>query len=504
MELHALGDPEAAYSLRSREVWAVPFVNPDGYIANENLLHKVIRKNQRPTCDDTLQQSTYSTQSGVDLNRNFGFHWSAQYQPCAEEYQGSAPFSEPETQALKKLIEAHEFKTAVNFHSYGGMLTHPYNFGAKRLAVDDQRFYDEIAKVFQWAKFGPALATVGYPAPGESDDWMYSAHHILSMSPEVGPEAGGFWPASTLVQGIDDRNFHRIAYVVKKAGLEFNASWNQLSAGTTYAGGYLKSLSASAGEPSADVLELRLGNSGLTISSGKVLSVAISGATRPNAQGLGANDMAILERDPLKAQEARLTSTQLSFDEKNAAAAPVVTFQVEPLPNRSYIALQILMAGNLIASPLPNLGICAVEATGIQGEELLAICHCFGSLPMGQSLPVQLVSAGSDSSLGKLCRAATTSGSKAAALPELRTTGLVEIVPELKMPGRHAPNLLGNGLFFSLVVVVAVVASMSISRTCRSTNFRVAALEEEMMPAIQVNGCSEEDSLVSMHDFHQV
>jgi len=212
LELYIQGDPEAVYVLETREIWLVPFVNPDSYIANEGLRNKVIRKNRRPTC-------SRSADSGVDINRNFGVHWSKDFSLCNEEYQGTAPFSEPETKAIKKICEENKFEAAVNFHSFGGMLTHPFNWAKlPQLPADDQRIYNEIAKVFGWQKFGPAIKTVGYTAPGESDDWMYGARKIISMSPEVGPESGEFWPPAGLISGINQRNFVRTLYVVRKAG----------------------------------------------------------------------------------------------------------------------------------------------------------------------------------------------------------------------------------------------------------------------------------------------
>ena len=47
---------------------------------------------------------------GVDLNRNYGYKWGFDDNGSSsttnnETYRGTSPFSEPETQAIKKLCE---------------------------------------------------------------------------------------------------------------------------------------------------------------------------------------------------------------------------------------------------------------------------------------------------------------------------------------------------------------------------------------------------------------
>lgn len=45
--------------------------------------------------------------AGTDLNRNFGYRWGGQgssQQPCKETYAGAGPFSEPETNAIRKFV----------------------------------------------------------------------------------------------------------------------------------------------------------------------------------------------------------------------------------------------------------------------------------------------------------------------------------------------------------------------------------------------------------------
>ncbi|CAE7612365.1 cpt [Symbiodinium pilosum] len=269
------GDADAVYTLNMREIWFVPFVNPDGYVANQGLRNKVIRKNRRPTCRSSVD-------GGVDINRNFAVHWSSSFGGCSEEHGGTQPFSEPETQAFKKICEENSFKTAMNFHAYGSMLTHPFNWATRDLMdAEDKKIYQEIARVFGYKKFGPAIKTVGYTTSGESDDWMYSARHIISMSPEVGPESGGFWPPVSHIAGIDSRNFFRTLYVVGKAGMELHAEWAQqpLPASTG-----LGDLTLAGGLP-RNLVRLTISNRGLTDSEGKVLRIAVRGVSKVGAEG---------------------------------------------------------------------------------------------------------------------------------------------------------------------------------------------------------------------------
>ncbi|CAE7241410.1 cpt, partial [Symbiodinium natans] len=342
------GDPDAVYILNMREIWFVPFVNPDGYVANKGLRNKVIRKNRRPTCRSPVE-------GGVDINRNFAVHWSSSFGGCNEEHGGTQPFSEPETQAFKKICEENEFKTAMNFHAYGSMLTHPYNWAtADLMPAEDKKVYQEIARVFGYKKFGPAIKTVGYTTSGESDDWMYSARHIISMSPEVGPESGGFWPPSSQIGDIDARNFDRTLYIAGKAGMELHTEWVQQP--LPPAGPDLSSL----GDPPRSLLKLRIANRGLTSSHGKVLQIAVRGVVAGEAEG-DVGFLTVMSPTLLDSVESRQTLT---------ADKGILAWKVDSIPSRSSREFRMYLSRSSEPAAQRSVQTCVAEAFAE------SVCQC--------------------------------------------------------------------------------------------------------------------------------
>mmetsp|Transcript_4770 Transcript_4770/g.18031 ORF Transcript_4770/g.18031 Transcript_4770/m.18031 type:complete len:683 (-) Transcript_4770:225-2273(-) len=357
LELYSQRDPLAVYAVENRELWFIPFVNPDGYIANQKSGRPGVRKNGRPTCANKMN-------SGVDINRNFAVAWKAGTFPaCDEEYQGKEPFSEPETKALKGLCDRNAFKAAMNFHAFGSMLTHPYNWAptaqkAKLDKLDDDVIFNELQAVFKFDKFGPAIRTVGYTAPGESDDWFYGAKGIISMSPEVGPESGGFFPPASAIAGIDSRNFARAMHLVAKSGLQLGTSWRHLIPG----------LGAASNRA---VLELTLKNSGLSTSAGDALAVAVAGLS----EGSAAPGVAVLSG---ASAGAALPSKAFAAEGAGLATGGVA-FRVPALGRRSEAAFRLSLAGGGRAAR--TLHLCVLEA-----RPRPTVCQCSG--------PVTLAAAG--------------------------------------------------------------------------------------------------------------
>ncbi|XP_042894277.1 carboxypeptidase B-like, partial [Penaeus japonicus] len=117
---------ESPSLLRNAEWRVVPLLNPDGYVYSWNH-DRLWRKNRAPSTDPEC--------FGVDLNRNFDFHWGeagSSTRPCSFVYQGPQPFSEPETRALRDaVLEAqHRIKAYLSLHSYGQMFLYPWGFTA--------------------------------------------------------------------------------------------------------------------------------------------------------------------------------------------------------------------------------------------------------------------------------------------------------------------------------------------------------------------------------------
>ncbi len=198
-------DPEIKNLLDNTELYFIPCLNPDGYIYNELTNPNGAgfwRKNRRDNGDGTF---------GVDINRNFGYKWGnddngSSPNSGSEIYRGPAPFSEPESQNLKTFIEQREFKIALNYHSYGGLLIRPWGYTSQ--LPDDIQILDAIANVLTRENnysYGDAFETVGYGVNGVIDDFNYGDHGIYTYTPEVGTS---FWESMVEIEATNNQCLH--------------------------------------------------------------------------------------------------------------------------------------------------------------------------------------------------------------------------------------------------------------------------------------------------------
>lgn len=177
--------------LRNVEVLIVPIANPDGYIFTRT--SRFHRKNMR-TNDG-------SSCTGVDLNRNWAKDYnggqSASSFPCDDIFIGDGAFSEPETAAMRNVIQGSKGVLAqIDYHAYGGMILGPWSFSGTEIppadAVKWQKFSNFIEKGMadvRGTKYRTGLGNeniLPYYASGVLADWTY-AKGLMSATIEVHP-----------------------------------------------------------------------------------------------------------------------------------------------------------------------------------------------------------------------------------------------------------------------------------------------------------------------------
>ena len=184
-------DPVVTSLVDTTEFYLIPVFNVDGYVYS-GTTDRFWRKNRR--------LNTLDGSFGVDLNRNWGAGWGgpgAVTSPDGETYRGTAPFSEPETQALRDFFLDHPgVRAQVDVHSFGQLILWPYGYTSALSA--DQAIYEEIGLAMQSLiggvhgrtyQIGPVYSAI-YPASGVSLDWTYSELGLLSFTLELRPNGG--------------------------------------------------------------------------------------------------------------------------------------------------------------------------------------------------------------------------------------------------------------------------------------------------------------------------
>jgi hypothetical protein len=198
-------DPDATYLVNNRQIWFIPVVNPDGYVYNQTIAPGgggLWRKNRHNNGDGTY---------GVDLNRNYGNYtmWNSSNggsdpYTYSETYRGNSPFSESETQTIKFFCEDHNFKTCLNYHTFGNDVIYPW--GYLPTETNDSLTFREFAfDITGYNRYvnGVDMQTVHYGTRGNSDDYMYgddTKPRTFAMTPEVGTATSSsstsFWAAT--------------------------------------------------------------------------------------------------------------------------------------------------------------------------------------------------------------------------------------------------------------------------------------------------------------------
>ena len=211
----ATPDGEIATELvNTRELWFVCVNNPDGYEYTFTPGNRLWRKNMN---DNNANGVRGEAVDGVDVNRNHATHWGFDNEGSSndflsETYRGSAPDSEPETKAIKKLWDMVDFVFNKNDHTAAELLLWPNGFQQYTPVPDDKLFEayagdDDRSAIAdghynadgEWEitgnRFDPDLSAELYITNGDLTDDAY-AHGILAYTPEGSqpniPNVSGF------------------------------------------------------------------------------------------------------------------------------------------------------------------------------------------------------------------------------------------------------------------------------------------------------------------------
>ncbi|MFP6640104.1 MAG: M14 family zinc carboxypeptidase [Myxococcota bacterium] len=218
-------EAETTWLLDHHEIHLVLQANPDGRKLAETGLYWRKNTNQN-YCGAT------SSARGADLNRNFPFQWSccggSSNNPCANDYRGPAPTSEPEVSALVSYAQqiftdqrgpdmedvAPDDATGVSIdvHSYGDLVLWPWGHTGT-LAPNGIALQTLGRKLAYENGYWPDQAIGLYPTDGTTDDFFYGDLGVAAFTIELGTQ---FFEACNFYENtIRPDNIPTLVYATK-------------------------------------------------------------------------------------------------------------------------------------------------------------------------------------------------------------------------------------------------------------------------------------------------
>ena len=193
--------------LNYTEIWIVPVLNPDGFHYSWTT-DRWWRKNRRNNGDGTV---------GVDINRNYGYEFvgeGSSTDPASATYRGPSAFSEPETQAMRNLLDgttfSRTFRGGLSYHNYSQVIIFPWGYT-----------YDQVENVqeYEWVSGNMVnlinadhsnpqhdyVAGQGshllYNTNGDLGDWVHGTLGIMALTVELRPNGPPYFelPADEII-----------------------------------------------------------------------------------------------------------------------------------------------------------------------------------------------------------------------------------------------------------------------------------------------------------------
>jgi carboxypeptidase T len=229
---YAEGDEKIRTLVDSRHIIIVPLVNPDGSEFDiSSGSYEMWRKNRRDNGDENF---------GVDLNRNYDMRWGQGGSSSftgSEVYMGSAPFSEPETQAIRDFVEGHPNITVLlSFHTFSKLVMYPWGgtFDELENKTHLAAFQKMAATMASWNGYTAQKSSELYIATGDTCDWAYGKHGIFAFTFELDPGSifeGGFYPGQKMIVPVFQKNLEAALYLIGLADNPLRAAEPQLRYG---------------------------------------------------------------------------------------------------------------------------------------------------------------------------------------------------------------------------------------------------------------------------------
>ncbi len=193
-------DPRVRRVVDSLDVFIVPVGNPDGYVATFNG-RRLQRKNMNAVCN-------------VDLNRNYdvAFGLGVSRNCSTETYPGTAAFSEPETRAIRDLVQSlPKVRLFYDYHANAAQVMIPYaHTTARPPNYEKNRTWCELYAATLQSVHGtrhPARPgfNLGQGSGGGAFDW-FRLKHGESLVVELGG-GPGFHIAPAAIIPAAEENF---------------------------------------------------------------------------------------------------------------------------------------------------------------------------------------------------------------------------------------------------------------------------------------------------------
>lgn len=181
-------DPRARHCLDEAQIYIIPIMNPDG-LEYSITRYRYWRKNRQ-------YNGRYSY--GVDLNRNYSYQWGLDNKGSSPStnsatYRGHAPFSEPETAALRDFMLQNPPAGLISYHNFSQIILYPWGHTREPCSRADEmrelagrmsaRMEKIQGRVYDYGSAGEAL----YLTNGDTIDWVYGTFSAIAFTIELPP-----------------------------------------------------------------------------------------------------------------------------------------------------------------------------------------------------------------------------------------------------------------------------------------------------------------------------